>query len=1421
MRKRILALVLTAAIMATMIVMPASAVEFTDRENVTEATGACPCGCGKTLEKVTWKAYKGDTSTGHYYLEDDYVQDGEKLVVAGEKVVLDLRGHTITTAGKSKLFLVNGYLAVMDTVGGGVMSARCNGSDPGGVILVQENEIPDGAVFELYSGTLTPDKNAVLAYYGGLVCAAKGATFRMYDGLLLNGDSKSYGGNVCGWETSSKLEILGGSIIGGRSVAAWSGGGNIYARGPLTLKNCKVIGGYSDGGGGNIMKTGNTLDIENAVIADGIAEGTSTKSQGIGGNLYIQSSVTLNMKNSVVRNGYALVYGGNIYFGSGTHKKNITNSQIFGGTTDGKGANLYNSGSAVTTLTDSTISGGVDYKTGTLTLKGSSSIGLEAGKCPCCTAADWKEFGSAEGNHWKLSADNAAFAGLTVAEGQTLVIDLAGFDLTAAERAFTVEAGGKLILLDSVGGGVVTGSGVNGEVGGVIKNEGTLQIYGGKYVYAAKSGVTVAGGGVVSNAETFNLYGGILDGSAYKNTTDTGFGGAVYQTDATAAAMHYFTMSGGLIYGGSAYRGGSLYIGNYGDVTITGGMIRDGKAFWEGGNIYGYGGPYNSNYKFRITDCAILDGATVNDGSIEGWGGNINIGRYELTLNNCYVRGGSVSKTDGEKGSYGGNIHAGSAGMLRATNTIFDGGSSDTAGGNIYMSNTKSDVRLTNCLVLGGTAGRGGNIVNNNGKLVIQGGEVSYGTATTGNGGNIYAVSNMTLEADAAGNAPRIYGGSSVAYGGNMYLKYTVNIDAAHVAKGTAVTQGGDIFVANHDDTAVTFGTNVRGDIALGVEKAMFASADIYGGAINKITCTAENATFYLDGKYNNCGTIIKNDTLYLTVAAVVTADGTMDWFISNEEAVAACAEGQYLKLFTNNDLTLTKDMFVDLNGHTVNVSGDYKFYGMDASGDAYNEPAGSATGVTAQTYDVTDGPNGKRYIAVVSDGTATYHRLGMQITGVNIRPSAAGMYYTAKWSCDDTLKGLVSTYGIVTSLDDMPDENFTSDDTNRWTVFAKDTFQSGVSQQGVLIANVLREGNGAENNDKEAKMPVYAKAYLTFEGGPTLVGTENMRFSLYQLMKALDKLIMEKPVQYRKYNLSARNFYEKWKAEGMGSWELDKIPMPEDDGVINVLMIGNSFCYYYVEEMYGLAKAAGLDMRVCNVYYSGCTMTMHYNWWINGEANYQFFETYDNGRVGSSNKTLEWCLAQYDWDFISTHEYGIHKTGTVEQHWEAIKTYRDTLLPYLKEQFPNATVCWQQTWGYQPGYKRSDYDLTGDNALEIQAKIAQEQRWLSQQMCATYDLQLIPSGEAWAIVRSEYGYDNLCERMNINGGLGDYYHEGDTGGGQYLNACVWFEVLTGLSCIGNTYVPDYTLNSDITYAELQQAAHAAVEMMKQAELTQ
>ncbi len=270
----------------------------------------------------------------------------------------------------------------------------------------------------------------------------------------------------------------------------------------------------------------------------------------------------------------------------------------------------------------------------------------------------------------------------------------------------------------------------------------------------------------------------------------------------------------------------------------------------------------------------------------------------------------------------------------------------------------------------------------------------------------------------------------------------------------------------------------------------------------------------------------------------------------------------------------------------------------------------------------------------------------------------------------------------------------------------------------------------------------------------------------------------------------------------------------PAEDDTINVLMIGNSFCYYYVEELYGMAKAAGIKMRVCNVYYSGGKLEQHWSWWKNGEANYSFFTTDENGRREVKNTNLEYCLSQQNWDVISLQEASsqIYKNNLTPQGlFDNTKPYLDDLWSYIKEQFPMSRYLWHGVWTYQVGYDQGGYQMKSLEQQNENVKLTGE---YAAKICDTYDLELVNTGDAWQIVRQD-GYDNLCARTSVNNGVGDYYHDGDIGGGQYLNACVWFEIITGQSCVGNTYRPDYALVANITYEALQEAAHQAVQSLK------
>jgi len=249
---------------------------------------------------------------------------------------------------------------------------------------------------------------------------------------------------------------------------------------------------------------------------------------------------------------------------------------------------------------------------------------------------------------------------------------------------------------------------------------------------------------------------------------------------------------------------------------------------------------------------------------------------------------------------------------------------------------------------------------------------------------------------------------------------------------------------------------------------------------------------------------------------------------------------------------------------------------------------------------------------------------------------------------------------------------------------------------------------------------------------------------------------------------------------------------------VKNILMIGNSFCFYFVEELYGIASAAGYDPTIVNVYEAGCSMEEHWKYYLQMPvSHYDIWQTDSSGRVKTSDSAkLSDALESADWDIISLQQHfppalAYYSSAALE----SCEPYATELLASLRQSHPDAELFWQQTWAYQTDYSGMD--------PEKQTRQHNNIRLASRKLCEDHKIALIPSGDAWQLARAnpQVG-DTLCKD--------DFYHDGDVGGGQYLNACVWFEVLFGESCIGNTWRPQYALSEEKIIA-LQQAAHEAV----------
>lgn len=1298
MKRRLFAFLLALVMLVPMAVAPVSA-EVPDAQvetaSATDAGALCSCGCGQALKDVTWQlwdpATNGNPINGHYYLDGDYVQPSQYTVQSGVRMVLDLRGHKLTTA-TSRLFLVYGYAAVIDTVGGGRLSAKASGTANGGAVIlawdaVAMNDEMD-ATFAMYNCTATLEAGTS-GKNGGLFSLSSQTTLKIYSSTLVNASAKERGGAIYTSSTGSTVEMYDSSIIG---CSAPTSGGAIYAMGNVTLKNCKLTGNETNGYGGSIYANQGRQTLENCVLENGISRSGSDG----GGNFYAKNGCIVTITGSTIRGGYAVNNGGNVYLDKGTHT--LTNTKITGGVCGKLGANFYcGSADAKTTVSGCQITGDVYYGSGSLTLKGATKIGLnsnglklkagtvvkasgltsgaeiyvdaegvftnsgtvkayfkpalrteitegsnglqatqaDSGYCPHCkNVVTWAALSDTPSGHCYLTeaiSRTEAYAITT-----DTVIDLRGYAITSADRVFTVSAGGSLALLDSVGGSTVKGSGNADKLGGVLQSAGPLRIYGGNYTYTPDASKPLTNGGVLYATGAVYIHGGSFDGSAFNYTDEGCTGATVYQAHSAGT----FTMSAGYFKGGKAYSTGTMFIGGKTNtVTITGGILTGGYAAKNVGNLYITGGS-GTGGKATISGLSIVDGTTGT-----GDAGNFSLCYYgKSTMTDCFIARGT-------SGNRGGNAYFTTNTTMTLTNCVFLAGTANQ-GGNFHTTATSTNVTLVNCLITDGTATsvQGGNISCGNGTVTIQGGIIAYGTAGS-YGGNIanYTGQNATddtlyLYADKNGVAPLLTGGHATTYGGNLYSSGRLVLDAAVFGTGTADTKGHDLYMAKSDVSKLTVGSGVTGEVSIGINTSYLGS-NTYGGPITNTAVTELNANFILevDGSPLLCA---GDGKLCVGAVTIIHADGTEVWHSDTATAIRECPEDGWIKLYADAQLALTKDCAVDLNGNKVTVSGDYTLYAMDTSGDDYSLSTGSAQWSSPElvkTQSIFSAPNGNTYIPVIDGATVTYHCIGMKLTHVSIRPETCGIYYRGAWGSDSTLTGQIAQYGIAVSLEGVPGEDFASDPDCLYTAFSGETLISGEQKAGVIIDGIMKTELDAETNSQRGEMPIYAVAYVRLNDGTVLLSDrsgekDDVAYSLYDAMSVMNQQIETAPGTHRRPAVQAgRDFYAQWKDSGMQNWLFPKLQAPEDDGILKIIILGSSRSVNTFQLLYEAFKDQMPDQEFVMgvMYYSGCSMTMHENFIKTNQPVYSFYHN-DNGRwVITPGKYMHEGLLAENWDVV------------------------------------------------------------------------------------------------------------------------------------------------------------------------------------------
>ncbi len=288
------------------------------------------------------------------------------------------------------------------------------------------------------------------------------------------------------------------------------------------------------------------------------------------------------------------------------------------------------------------------------------------------------------------------------------------------------------------------------------------------------------------------------------------------------------------------------------------------------------------------------------------------------------------------------------------------------------------------------------------------------------------------------------------------------------------------------------------------------------------------------------------------------------------------------------------------------------------------------------------------------------------------------------------------------------------------------------------------------------------------------------------------------------------------------------------DAKTVKLLTVGNSFSANATRYLGDLAKARGNVLIHKPIVVGGASLELH---WGRAERH----ETDPQDPAGLYGKTsLKQELTAQQWDFVTVQQ------ASIKSH--DIATYRPfakQLTDYIRQHAPQARLLIHQTWAYRSDDPRFSVAKPKAGEPANQAEMYRSLTDAYATVAKELDLQRIPVGDAFYLAdtdehwsyQPDKTYDfaqkepttlpNQTHSLHVGWRLTkdkdghqklaiDGHHANLAG--EYLGACVWYEVLFDESAVGNEFIPK---GLDKDYARfLQETAHKAVVAVRTRELS-
>lgn len=294
------------------------------------------------------------------------------------------------------------------------------------------------------------------------------------------------------------------------------------------------------------------------------------------------------------------------------------------------------------------------------------------------------------------------------------------------------------------------------------------------------------------------------------------------------------------------------------------------------------------------TQKTIIDGFTITDGYVSGWGGCIYISDSSPTITNCTISGGST-------GTYAGGIYIqnNNASPRFSNCLITDNSVSSVAGGGggIYCTVSCSPI-FENCEITNNTsAGSGGGIRVLSSDIMLTDCTIS-GNVASGNAGGIDLLSNSSATLTNC----NISDNSAGAFGGGLYASGAiVIIDGSAIANNTSIKGGG---IAIFDNSAVQILMSQITTNAANIGGGMYvddldSDVVISGSIVGCNTATISHPQIY--GNYSNVG----GNCIVFGDCTDTNGDGIPD------ECDAVCGDG--VCSFGEDEISCPEDCATDV----------------------------------------------------------------------------------------------------------------------------------------------------------------------------------------------------------------------------------------------------------------------------------------------------------------------------------------------------------------------------------------------------------------------------------------------------------------------------------------------------------------------------